>query len=261
MRILSYLVAALAIAACSPSPDGSDYRVEREVEPARAFLGYLAWTTPIDPGHVESELDADVIGASLKEIVSGPRCTQCHHQDADLAYAPPVAEGEVFAIAAEKFVSGRRWRGPNGWANAFLDAPAHVADAQMRALVERWNDDGQRALEPLLWSAPISFRNLGYEPADALAGVSLDDIVNGRVVVRDDGATCNACHYEGGTIAYRPPEDVSPYAEIDGRSWAGQDGWAARFLTYSVVDDEHIVVKPEPLRDALLTWRRAGERR
>lgn len=107
----------------------------------------------------------------------------------------------------------------------------------------------------------IDARTLGEEPDPLIAGTSLYEIVSSRVTVRTDGKGCSDCHYAGAEAPYRPAitqgsdRAISPSEIVDGRTFGGADGWAARFIAH---DEAHASspesVKPLALRRALQKW-------
>lgn len=54
----------------------------------------------------------------------------------------------------------------------------------------------------LRWTTPITAGNLGQDPGN-LAGVTLQQIVNGGAIVRTDNRRCSFCHYQTSPRRYR----------------------------------------------------------
>lgn len=70
----------------------------------------------------------------------------------------------------------------------------------MRMLVMRLRmplDAGQLSPACLTWSTPLTDDVLGVPADPYIRGLTLDDIVNSRVIARADNNVCSACHVEG----------------------------------------------------------------
>jgi hypothetical protein len=118
---------------------------------------------------------------------------------------------------------------------------------------------------PIRWSQSISPQRLGFEPDPILLGKSLEDIINSREQVRDEGV-CSHCHNRGnGNGGYSPPvspDSVSSFEadtqikiHQDQTSWStpGTDRlghsmltWAERFINNTN--------KPEGMKQVLRKW-------
>lgn len=113
----------------------------------------------------------------------------------------------------------------------------------------------------LTWDTPIDDDSLAAAPSPLIAGATLRDIVSSRHIARPDGRLCSECHYRNGPVGYRPEvaeesdQEIDCHEVHDGRSWAGEDGWAARFIALG--PGAHLE-KPEYLRDAFAKWRADG---
>jgi hypothetical protein len=265
------LALVLLLSACGGTAD-IDY-APHQAEAIPVLPGLLTWTTPIDDGVARFDAQAAIEGTTLHGIVSGEiplvdgqGCTSCHYEGADIPYVIPVEQGGIYPIGSDDLIDGRKWKGPDGWAERFLNLPETMHDAGPGSLADalvRWQLHGELPCEPLTWKAPMGFRNLGYDPVEPLRGVSLDDIVSSRVIVRGDGLRCDECHFQGGEVSYRPDVSgpVPSDQEVDGYAWGGADGWAARFLEYDGEGpDAPETVKPEVLRAALAKWLTDGSR-
>jgi hypothetical protein len=139
-------------------------------------------------------------------------------------------------------------------------------------------DDAVTGTAPCLsFTTPITARTLGEAPDAIIAGYSLDDIVNSRVVARtSDHRLCSACHYRTSGNVYHPPVDeggtstIAPTDLIDdprvttthlpARSWAGGSapGWAYQFTQHTAATDPG--VKPAYLRAVMQRWIDDGAR-
>lgn len=111
------------------------------------------------------------------------------------------------------------------------------------------------------WSAPVTAARLGTTPDPKLNGVSLEDFVSSRVVVRADNLKCSACHYAGSGRSYSPPVAQNQSATIDawqtigGLTWMGTGGWADRFLAQGPGTAGN---KPAHLRGVFTKWKADG---
>lgn len=112
------------------------------------------------------------------------------------------------------------------------------------------------------WTTPLSSAQLGVDLGE-LEGESLQSIVSGQVAARR-GNSCSACHFDGTVTFYAPEVDqfavapIGPYDMVDGRTWAGNFGWGARFL---MMDEAGLVEKPPGVRRALELYLEAEGRR
>ena len=110
---------------------------------------------------------------------------------------------------------------------------------------------------PLEWETPLEADLLGEALPLEIDGASLMEIVSGQVEARGEGRSCSACHFDQTVTLYRPEVGqydttvIGPYDVVHGRTWAGNNGWAARFAT---LDENAFVEKPPVLRDAMLLW-------
>jgi hypothetical protein len=109
------------------------------------------------------------------------------------------------------------------------------------------NDSGPLSTPCLRWDTVITAETLGITPDPLLSFKTLGQIVNSQVVARSDGNRCNVCHNAGSSRPYRPSAGtITPSTVINGRSWAGFDGWATQF--------QSAPSKPTYLKDAFRRW-------
>lgn len=117
-------------------------------------------------------------------------------------------------------------------------------------------DQDVLAAVELDWEMPLSSDVLG-SLSPSIEGSSLREIVSGQVEARGEGRTCTACHFDGTVTSYQPEVDqysiapVEPYDMVHGRTWAGNNGWAAVFVS---LDENAFVEKPADLRLAMALW-------
>lgn len=235
--------------------------------------GRLSWRTPIRADLVPSAAQSPLLGESLYRVVSGQSaivdgkaCTECHYAGSDHNYEPAQVRGAVLSIEPDVEVDGRRWDGSFGWAMVFCELGESLDEgehgevlAPMKDALEVWKLHGERATERLTWTSAITPENVGAEPDPRAAGATLDDAINNRVSPRPDGKLCVECHYAGGDIPYRPAPGavIGPDSVVDGRSWSGPEGWAARFIT---LDENAHIEKPAYVRAVFAKWLADGAR-
>lgn len=112
------------------------------------------------------------------------------------------------------------------------------------------------------WTTPLSSELVGEDLGD-LEGETLQSIVSGQVGARS-GHSCSACHFDDTVTFYAPEveqfanEPIGAYDIVDGRTWAGNYGWGARFL---LMDEAGLVDKPPGIRRALELYLEAEARR
>ncbi len=95
------------------------------------------------------------------------------------------------------------------------------------------NDTGTVRTSCIRWDQPITTFDLGVQADGAYDGKRLGDIVNSRVIGREDHAKCNACHTVGSSHPYSPGTgEIRPGTLVNGKTWANlADGWGESFLT------------------------------
>ncbi|MCB9675726.1 MAG: hypothetical protein H6737_11450 [Alphaproteobacteria bacterium] len=109
-------------------------------------------------------------------------------------------------------------------------------------------------LRPLDWTTPLAEDTLGVDPGPEFAGLTLEAIISGQVDARGEGRSCSACHFDGTLTFYRPEVEqyattpIGPYDMVDGRTWAGNNGWGAIFAT---MGEGRFSEKPPELRVAM----------
>lgn len=259
-----FLIATAAVGCGGPS--GGELPVD---ESGRL----LTWASPITAERLQEAPDPLVEGATLLSIVSsrhaagarGHTCSVCHYRDTFIAYRPDIDQYETAFIGPHDVVDGRTWSAPGGWAERLLavgDEPpggqAHFEKPEfLRTVFRRWIADGRKFKEELRWDAPLSVSTLGEEPNAFVAGATLVDVINDRISARPDARLCAECHYPGSAAAYGPalPEDrerdIGPDDVVDGRPWAGPDGWAERFIAHG---PDAQLEKPAYLRNVFSVW-------
>jgi hypothetical protein len=126
------------------------------------------------------------------------------------------------------------------------------------------DDMAELPARELSWRTPIDEVLLGEVPDDLVDGATIFAIVSSEHVARPDELLCSDCHFAGADIGYRPDiaegevgTPIDPHEIVDGRSWAGGHGWAARFIA---LDDHAVTTKPAYLRAVFDCWRTDGER-
>ncbi len=114
---------------------------------------------------------------------------------------------------------------------------------------------------PLFWTSTISSMNAGEGATPETIETSIAEIIESKVSVRSDKLLCSHCHSPGSSVAYQPPTgnvdfQIDPDTEVDGRTWAGPDGWAERFISR---DSRVGFQKPLYLRALFRKWVNDGE--
>ena len=113
----------------------------------------------------------------------------------------------------------------------------------------------------LTWRQTIDWEPLGISPKSKAVGQTIEDIVASRNGGRDDGLLCNACHnkdHADGGYGLDVPANVrgrflDPVAVVGTkgkRAWAGQSGWAERFIRNKT--------KPTSLKKVMKAWADGG---
>lgn len=109
----------------------------------------------------------------------------------------------------------------------------------------------------ITWDTPLEESWIGLPVGDDIVGHSLGEIVSGQVEARGAGRSCSACHFDQSVTLYRPEhpqfamDRLGPYDILDGRTWAGNTGWAAIFDRQQA---GAFVEKPPELREAFRLW-------
>ena len=91
-------------------------------------------------------------------------------------------------------------------------------------------------------------------------------IVSSMTVGRTDGKLCSTCHFEGSGLPYSPPvaqngsAAIWPTDVINGRTWAGPNGWAQAFIHMPTDVPGLVSSKPFFLQSLMQTWVDHGER-
>lgn len=259
MRTLCSLAVLAVVVGCSPLDE----------EPALAELTWDAElrveTLGFAPGPVlEGRTLGEVVSGAVDARGEGRSCTACHFQGTVTFYRPEVAQGQILPIGPYDVVDGRTWAGNNGWAAFFVQmGPNSFAEkpVELRNAFQIFLDQEAERVAPLSWDAVMSEENLGTVADPNVAGRTIADVLNSRVTGRPDGLLCSDCHYSGGTIPYRPnvvrgaPSTFGPNDVIDGRPWAGPDGWAERFVATGPGSS---APKPGYLRSVFFKWNDDG---
>ncbi len=231
-------------------------------------LAPLTWDTPmrsdvlgIDPGpDFEGQSLAEVIGGAVDSRGEGRSCTSCHFDDTVTFYRPEIEQDAVVNIGPYDMVDGRTWAGNSGWGAIFTTLVAGTfaeKPEELRVAMQRFLDAEAARVQPLDWTTTITVDTLGPQPDPTIAGDSIAAIVNSQASGRPDDLMCSACHYADATIPYRPAIErfdvtgFSPTDIVDGRSWAGPDGWAEVFVDLDGQDSVH---KPAVLRQMFFKW-------
>ena len=110
----------------------------------------------------------------------------------------------------------------------------------------------------LAWLEPIDSTDFGFKPNPNVDGKTLAEILSSTEFGRDDKVMCSACHnsetalggYGVDAEANEPSLDMAPTDVISGRTWVGEDGWAARFMVNKT--------KPQNIQVFLGAWKRGG---
>lgn len=259
MRWIVFLMCAVVGAGCAP--------VDEPVEDALD----IDWQTPLEAAWL-GPISPAVEGASLQEIVSGRveargegrTCTACHFDGAPTGYRPEVEQYALVPVEPYEVVHGRTWAGNDGWAAVFvgLDDGAFVEKpAELRLAMALWLEAEAERVEPLGWDDVLTEDTLGTPVDETLIGDSVGAVVNSVGAGRPDGLVCSACHFEGGSVPYRPPvarmaaSAFGPDDVVDGRAWAGPDGWAEVFAGLGPNAEVH---KPGYLRSMFWKWNDDG---
>jgi hypothetical protein len=111
------------------------------------------------------------------------------------------------------------------------------------------------------WAQAIDSRAFGLAPNPKIDGKSLAQIVTGQDAGRDDGKLCSECHNEAralGGYGLAVAENASvleldPWAVVGTtfqQSWAGDNGWAEKFVSNST--------KPANVKAVFRAWIRSG---
>jgi hypothetical protein len=265
--LLALLIAA-TVAGCGPGG------VASPLAPLEDEGRLLTWASPITAERLQETPDPLVDGATILSIVSsrhaagerGHACSVCHYRDTFIAYRPDIDQYATDFIGPHDVVDGRTWSAPGGWAERLLavgDEPHFEKPEFLRAVFRRWLADGRKFKEELRWNTPLTISTLGEEPNEFVAGGTLVDVINDRISARPDAKLCAECHYPGSVAAYRPPlpedrdADIGPDDVVDGLPWAGEGGWAEKFIGH---DANAELEKPAYLRDVFTIWLADGAR-
>jgi hypothetical protein len=127
------------------------------------------------------------------------------------------------------------------------------------------NDEANVATQCIQWNTKVNADNfpIGGPP---IAGNSLFCIVSSYTVGRTDGKLCSNCHHATSGLPYSPPvaqgssAAIMPTDVISGRTWAGPDGWAQRFIHMPTDVPGLVSSKPFFLQSLTQTWVDHGER-
>lgn len=228
----------------------------------------ITWDTPVEASWVGMPVGDDIVGHSLRDIVSGAveargegrTCSACHFAGSVTLYRPEVDQYGIGDVGPYTILDGRNWAGATGWAmifagmgeGAFVEKPPELREA-----FRLWAEAERERVEPVRWSEPVHEDNAGGPPDPAIEGKSLDDVLNSRVSGRPDDLLCSVCHYEDGPYPYRPPiaqgatSSFTPDTVLDGRPWSGANGWAMVFAELGGNETFH---KPDYLRSVFFKW-------
>jgi hypothetical protein len=127
------------------------------------------------------------------------------------------------------------------------------------------NDEANVATQCVEWRTKINGDNfpIGGPP---VTDNSIFCIVSSFTVGRTDGKKCSNCHFTGSGLPYSPPvaRDSSaaiwPTDVINGRTWAGPNGWAQAFIHMPTDVPGLVSSKPFFLQSLVQTWVDHGER-
>ncbi|MBX2811226.1 MAG: hypothetical protein KTR25_05430 [Myxococcales bacterium] len=242
--------------------DANSVEEADEVGRAAQLYGQFLLTWNSRPAAVDPEVN-DLLGdVSLEKVVSSRTtppysdrvCSSCHYRDSMSSYSPSVDQYGEGSIGPDTLIGGVMWRGPSGWARRLVSRSDFDEEMWLYHLLPvfaQWLKDGTLSEPPVVWDEPISI-----QISEQLSGVRLVDVVSSRISGRADGLLCSSCHYEDGPFAYRPAGVTrggssplyQPYTIIDGRTWAGNDGWADRFMKTTFP-------KPDEVIGVLWQWR------
>ena len=125
-------------------------------------------------------------------------------------------------------ISGMLWSCSN-------QEPAATA---YKKTINNGNEFDQTVGKTLNFTEKIYSADFGLPPNENIDGKSLFEIVTSQKAGRDDGQECAICHnndlqlgnYWVPTAANEALDDVDPTTEVAGRAWAGDGGWAERFV-------------------------------
>ncbi|MEZ4318641.1 MAG: hypothetical protein R3F61_14095 [Myxococcota bacterium] len=238
------------------------------VEDEQTELAPLGWTTPFSAENLGIDPGPEYTGMTLEQVVSGQvdargegrSCTACHFDGAVTFYRPEIDQFSTAPIGPYDMVDGRTWAGNNGWGAIFADMGEgrySEKPVELRIAMERFLEGEAARVQPLDWTTEITPTTLGQAPEAYIDRDTIDGIVNSRISGRPDALVCADCHYAGGSIPYRPDierGDVTafgPYDVIDGRSWAGPNGWAEVFVELGPNAEIH---KPDTVRQLFFKW-------
>jgi hypothetical protein len=170
--------------------------------------------------------------------------------------------------------------GARGWitldlpAGALVRCSAYIAHVDTGRVMQGataggpdvFANDEKRVKSPCLeWTTTISQDNDDFANS-LINGKSLMEIVSSQAIGRADGKPCSECHYRDCGLAYHPPVDrfgsglIWPTDDINGRTWAGPNGYARGFLQQPTDDPTQWNSKPTHLKGSLITWILDGER-
>lgn len=101
---------------------------------------------------------------------------------------------------------------------------------------------------------PVYSTKFGLSPNEKIDGKTIQQILTSQVAGRDDGQLCSACHNkndaQGGYGVPVEKNGSNPGMKqtdlIYGRTWAGPDGWAQRFVKNST--------KPDNVKAVIQAW-------
>jgi hypothetical protein len=114
----------------------------------------LYWTSRMSKDLLEADYNEEYLGGkTLQQIVGGKfsgvqegKCTHCHNNSPNPTaplYHPPVAADGEFVPDKDAYYDGRRWAGPEGWAQRFQDTH-YPKRAYMRGTISKWFAHGSQ---------------------------------------------------------------------------------------------------------------------
>jgi hypothetical protein len=127
------------------------------------------------------------------------------------------------------------------------------------------NDEANVATQCVQWTTKLNGDNFPIS-GPTITGNSIYCIISSFTVGRTDGNRCSNCHWSGSGLPYSPPvargssAAIWPTDVINGRTWAGPNGWAQVFIHLPTDMPALANSKPFFLQSLMQTWVDHGER-
>lgn len=129
-----------------------------------------------------------------------------------------------------------------------------IASLEAKPNEEKNADLGEDIKETITLREAIYSEDFGLDENENIDGKSLFEILTSQEAGRDDGQVCSACHNrndsQGGygvdSASEEALDEIDPDAEISGRSWTEDGGWAERFVENDT--------KPANVRAVIQAW-------